>query len=159
MRAVLAHDYFNLAVLGLLNALNLGYLATGRGFMAFWTATMVYFLLDTLFVGERGGGPPRRARPQLRGQRLRFEARRAAPPARADAASLEGQAPPRAAAACGGKTESSRGCNPFLAGPENRKRRAGIYPQSVKSPVVILSHHLCTSLYILIPYNYPQYHW
>lgn len=35
----------------------------------------------------------------------------------------------------------------------------GIYPQSVKSPVVILSHHLCTALYMLIPYNYPQYHW
>lgn len=35
----------------------------------------------------------------------------------------------------------------------------GIYPQSVKSPVVILCHHICTSLYMLIPYNYPQYHW
>jgi len=35
----------------------------------------------------------------------------------------------------------------------------GIYPQSVKSPVAILSHHLCTALYMMIPYYYPQYHW
>ena len=28
-----------------------------------------------------------------------------------------------------------------------------------KSPVVILSHHLCTALYMLIPYHYPRYHW
>jgi hypothetical protein len=35
----------------------------------------------------------------------------------------------------------------------------GVYPQCVKSPVVILSHHLCTALYMLIPYHYPTYHW
>lgn len=35
----------------------------------------------------------------------------------------------------------------------------GVYPQSVKSPVVILSHHICTALYMLIPYSYPRYQW
>jgi len=35
----------------------------------------------------------------------------------------------------------------------------GVYPQSVKSPVVILTHHIITALYMLIPFNYPQYHW
>ncbi|KIZ05828.1 hypothetical protein MNEG_2136 [Monoraphidium neglectum] len=35
----------------------------------------------------------------------------------------------------------------------------GLYPSSVKSPVVILGHHLCTSLYMLIPHFYPAYHW
>lgn len=79
------HDWFNLAVLGLLNAENAFYLATGRGFGVFYTSAMVYFLLDTLFVG--------------------------------------------------------------------------VFPQSVKSPVVILAHHLCTGLYMLIPYHYPRYHW
>jgi hypothetical protein len=79
------HDWFNLAVLAVLNAENFFYLATGRGFGVFYTSAMVYFLLDTLFVG--------------------------------------------------------------------------VFPQSVKSPVVILAHHLCTSLYMLIPYHYPRYHW
>lgn len=79
------HDWFNLVVIALLNLLNVAFLATGQGFGVFWTATVLYFLFDTVFVG--------------------------------------------------------------------------IYPQSVKTPVVILSHHLCTSLYMLIPYYYPQYHW
>jgi hypothetical protein len=35
----------------------------------------------------------------------------------------------------------------------------GVYPQSVKSPVIILAHHIITALYMLIPFNYPQYHW
>lgn len=79
------HDWFNLAVLAVLNAENLFYLTTGRGFGVFYTSAMFYFLLDTVFVG--------------------------------------------------------------------------VFPQSVKSPVVILAHHLCTSLYMLIPYHYPRYHW
>lgn len=79
------HDWFNLVVLFVLNVENIFFMATGRGFQVFFTSAMVYFLLDTIFVG--------------------------------------------------------------------------VYPQSVKSPVVILSHHLCTALYMLIPYNYPQYHW
>lgn len=79
------HDWFNLVVIAVLNAMNVWFLATGEGFTMFWTTTMMYFLFDTVFVG--------------------------------------------------------------------------IYPQSVKSPVVILFHHLCTALYILIPYHYPQYHW
>jgi hypothetical protein len=29
----------------------------------------------------------------------------------------------------------------------------------VRSPVVILSHHICAALYMLIPLHYPQYHW
>jgi hypothetical protein len=79
------HDWFNLAVLAVLNAENLFYLATGRGFGVFYTSSMVYFLLDTVFVG--------------------------------------------------------------------------VYPQSVKSPVVILAHHLCTALYMLIPHWYVRLHW
>lgn len=79
------HDWFNLVVIAMLNVLNFAYIATGEGFSVFWTATMLYFLFDTVYVG--------------------------------------------------------------------------IYPQSVKSPVAILGHHLCTALYILIPYHYPQYHW
>ena len=43
--------------------------------------------------------------------------------------------------------------------PRPPPRRAGVYPQSVKSPVVILSHHLVTAVYMLIPYHYPQYQW
>lgn len=82
---VLLHDYFNLIVIAILNVENLTFLATGRGFQVFWTSAMVYFLLDTIFVG--------------------------------------------------------------------------VYPQSVKSPVVILAHHLCTALYMLIPYTYPHYQW
>mmetsp|Transcript_7166 Transcript_7166/g.15659 ORF Transcript_7166/g.15659 Transcript_7166/m.15659 type:complete len:227 (+) Transcript_7166:71-751(+) len=35
----------------------------------------------------------------------------------------------------------------------------GIYPASVKSPVVIIVHHIISALYILIPYHYPQYQW
>jgi hypothetical protein len=79
------HDWFNLAVLAVLNAENFFYLLTGRGFNVFYTSAMVYFLLDTVFVG--------------------------------------------------------------------------VFPQSVKSPVVILAHHICTSLYMLIPYHYPRYQW
>jgi hypothetical protein len=45
------HDIWNLWVLGLLNALNLHYLATGAGFAPFWTAAQLYFLFDTVFVG------------------------------------------------------------------------------------------------------------
>ncbi len=82
---VQVHDVFNLFIIGLLNVENIYYLATGSGFTAFYTSSMVYFLLDTVFVG--------------------------------------------------------------------------LYPQSVKSPLVILVHHMITALYILIPYNYPQYHW
>jgi hypothetical protein len=82
---VVLHDWFNLVVIGLLNVQNMVYLATGAGFHAFFTSAMVYFLLDTIFVG--------------------------------------------------------------------------VYPQCVKSPVVILSHHICTALYMLIPYHYPHYHW
>ncbi|KAF8072409.1 hypothetical protein HT031_000068 [Scenedesmus sp. PABB004] len=82
---VLLHDWFNLVVIAVLNAQNLTYLATGAGFQLFFTSAMVYFLLDTIFVG--------------------------------------------------------------------------VYPQSVKSPVVILSHHICTALYMLIPYHYPRYEW
>lgn len=82
---VVLHDWFNLVVIAVLNVENLVYLATGQGFQVFFTSAMVYFLLDTLFVG--------------------------------------------------------------------------VYPQSVKSPVVILSHHICTALYMLIPYNYPHYQW
>jgi hypothetical protein len=82
---VALHDYFNLVVIAILNVENVTYLATGKGFELFFTSAMVYFLLDTIFVG--------------------------------------------------------------------------VYPQSVKSPVVILSHHICTALYMLIPYNYPHYQW
>jgi hypothetical protein len=82
---VALHDYFNLVVIAILNVENMTYLATGKGFELFFTSAMVYFLLDTIFVG--------------------------------------------------------------------------VYPQSVKSPVVILSHHICTALYMLIPYNYPHYQW
>jgi hypothetical protein len=82
---VALHDYFNLVVIAILNVENLTYLATGKGFELFFTSAMVYFLLDTIFVG--------------------------------------------------------------------------VYPQSVKSPVVILSHHICTALYMLIPYSYPHYQW
>eukprot|EP00878_Enallax_costatus_P004161 GHUV01004390.1.p1 GENE.GHUV01004390.1~~GHUV01004390.1.p1 ORF type:complete len:253 (+),score=52.08 GHUV01004390.1:282-1040(+) len=82
---VVLHDWFNLCVIAILNAENVTYLATGKGFELFFTSAMVYFLLDTIFVG--------------------------------------------------------------------------VYPQSVKSPVVILSHHICTALYMLIPYNYPHYQW
>jgi hypothetical protein len=71
--------------LAVLNAENFFYLLTGRGFATFYTSAMVYFLLDTVFVG--------------------------------------------------------------------------VFPQSVKSPVVILAHHICTSLYMLIPYHYPRYQW
>lgn len=35
----------------------------------------------------------------------------------------------------------------------------GIAPNSVKSPVTILSHHMITGLYMLIPYYYPKYAW
>lgn len=82
---VVLHDWFNLVVIAVLNVENIVYLATGQGFQVFFTSAMVYFLLDTLFVG--------------------------------------------------------------------------VYPQSVKSPVVILSHHICTALYMLIPYSYPHYQW
>lgn len=33
----------------------------------------------------------------------------------------------------------------------------GMYPGSIKSPVVILSHHVVTSLAMLVPYSYPEY--
>jgi hypothetical protein len=33
----------------------------------------------------------------------------------------------------------------------------GLWPRSVKSPLVILGHHLCTSLFLLLPYHYPQH--
>lgn len=79
------HDWFNLVTLGFLNILNCCYLVTGHGFLVFYTAAMVYFLLDIIFIG--------------------------------------------------------------------------CYPNCVKSPIVLLCHHIVTSLYILIPYNYPQYHW
>jgi hypothetical protein len=82
---VLLHDWFNLVVLAVLVIENIFYMATNTGFHVFFTSAMVYFLLDTIFIG--------------------------------------------------------------------------VYPQSVKSPVVILSHHICTALYMLIPYSYPQYHW
>ena len=49
---VRAHDLFNLVFIGLLNALNLAYLATGQGFDFFWKSTLVYFLADSAFVGE-----------------------------------------------------------------------------------------------------------
>ncbi|GIL79747.1 hypothetical protein Vretimale_12344 [Volvox reticuliferus] len=35
----------------------------------------------------------------------------------------------------------------------------GVVPRSVKSPLVILAHHVITALYVLIPYHYPQYEW
>ncbi|MEW5301643.1 MAG: hypothetical protein WDW38_002653 [Sanguina aurantia] len=35
----------------------------------------------------------------------------------------------------------------------------GARPLSVKSPLIILAHHIITALYILIPYSYPQYAW
>ncbi|GBF94564.1 hypothetical protein Rsub_06679 [Raphidocelis subcapitata] len=82
---VMLHDVFNLVALGALNALNAHFILGGGGFELFWTSCMVYFLIDTAFVG--------------------------------------------------------------------------IYPQSVKSPVVILSHHLVTAVYMLIPYHYPKYQW
>lgn len=57
------HDVFNLVALGALNALNASFILSGRGFEHFWTACMVYFLIDTAFVGEslpsanhKGGG-------------------------------------------------------------------------------------------------------
>ncbi|PNW72070.1 hypothetical protein CHLRE_16g683700v5 [Chlamydomonas reinhardtii] len=34
-----------------------------------------------------------------------------------------------------------------------------IVPRSVKSPMVILIHHVITALYLLIPYHYPNYGW
>lgn len=79
------HDVFNLVTIAVLNILNIYYLATGSGFLIFYTASMVYFLLDIIYVG--------------------------------------------------------------------------CYPHSVKSPLVILGHHIVTAVYMLIPYTYPQYHW
>ncbi|PNH03361.1 hypothetical protein TSOC_010590, partial [Tetrabaena socialis] len=35
----------------------------------------------------------------------------------------------------------------------------GVVPRSVKSPMVILSHHVLTAVYLLIPWHYPQYGW
>ncbi|GLC40748.1 hypothetical protein PLESTB_000026600 [Pleodorina starrii] len=35
----------------------------------------------------------------------------------------------------------------------------GVVPRSVKSPLVILAHHVITAVYVLIPYHYPQYEW
>ncbi|KAG2501715.1 hypothetical protein HYH03_000216 [Edaphochlamys debaryana] len=35
----------------------------------------------------------------------------------------------------------------------------GVVPRSVKSPLVILAHHVISALYILIPYHYPHYGW
>ncbi|KXZ55548.1 hypothetical protein GPECTOR_2g1097 [Gonium pectorale] len=35
----------------------------------------------------------------------------------------------------------------------------GVVPRCVKSPLVILAHHVITALYMLIPYHYPQYEW
>lgn len=32
----------------------------------------------------------------------------------------------------------------------------GVVPRSVKSPLVILTHHVISALYLLIPYHYPQ---
>jgi hypothetical protein len=82
---VAAHDYFNLVYIALLNAMNMYYICTRKGFEAFFFATVCYFFLDMCFVA--------------------------------------------------------------------------MWPRCVKSPVVIISHHLLTSVYILIPYHYPDYQW
>lgn len=82
---VYLHDIFNLITIGILNVLNVAYLIVPSSFLLFWTASMVYFFLDTLFIG--------------------------------------------------------------------------LYPSSVKSPVVILVHHMITAAYMVIPYHYPMYQW
>jgi hypothetical protein len=33
----------------------------------------------------------------------------------------------------------------------------GLWPRSVKSPLVILGHHVVASLFLLVPYHYPQH--
>ena len=47
---VFYHDCFNLVALAALNALNFSYIATGRNFLSFWYACMLYFIADLVWV-------------------------------------------------------------------------------------------------------------
>lgn len=144
----------------------------------FWTASQIYFLIDTIFVGEPAPRPPARlprpcscesprqpasgrtgrlgapASPAGRSSRAAASTHAPTPAGRAARARAKPRPAPAAAAPPVRTLPRSEPPHPRCPLPPQ-----GIYPQSVKSPVVILCHHLCTSLYMLIPYYYPHYHW